>query len=78
MPEQPQISSEQPKTGLLNNLRTVFLVTAVMPFINFAMRGPATNSKQLIFRISMTIVGVVGLVVVQILLWRAQRENSGS
>lgn len=74
MPEQPQLPQQQGKTGCLPMLRTVFLVTAVMPIFFFASKGPAANKAQLWFRLAMIAVGAIGALVVHLLMLKAQRE----
>ena len=74
MPEQPQPSPQQAKTGCLQTLRTVFLVTAAMPLFFFVSKGPTTNKAQLWFRLGMIAVGVIGAIVVHLLMVKAQRE----
>ncbi|MHB0938190.1 MAG: hypothetical protein ACYDCO_19670 [Armatimonadota bacterium] len=78
MPEQPQPSPQQAKTGCLQTLRTVFLVTAAMPIFFFISRGPAENKAQLWFRLGSLAVGVVGALVVHLLMVKAQREAETS
>ena len=71
--EKPATPGAKPAMSPLDSWQLMFLILAVLPGF-FHLVNPAENMKQLVFRLSIAGVGLLGLIVVTILKFRRGRS----